>query len=809
MTIHEEFTNQANLETPGSVDRLLLGLVNQHSQRRDEFISEELTNRLFQTPGFPFGMDLAAINIQRGRDHGLPAYADWRIQCGLSPVNTWRDLEDIMSIEAMRKFRFLYKSVKDVDLFPAGLAERPLAGALVGPTFACIIAQQFGNLRRGDRFWYENSNPANSFTPGQLQQIRRVSLAQILCKTMDDIQTIQPFVFIVADNQKNARVACGDPRIGEFDTRLWAESNAIASRNIERTNSEVYNPVLRVNSGEPEAMGKFVTTKAKPIKTNIRQHNKISVTRPLAPHENLTIVVNNNAVNSPTFVNDAIYAGSELQINRPSDQKPNNANKPVYQAAAAQLPAYPQRPTYGQFDYQGSFYPPQRPPYQPIYPQRPPTPYQQVNPAPASPVYQQGPGYEVESPGGGSTFPNRPPSFEVDPQDNNDNYQPASPDYSVDQLVQEPNNGPEGFDYGSPPSVAKPLPDSSNGQYLKPVLMQHVPLPANYHYPALYPVQGNLQGYSPNLFAPGNIYYDQFPTSTPFPNLYTYYTHFHKPTQRPNYEVNNAGGFQQGFAGGGGYPNQPLASLMHVPQIVKPPSSYQPTQQQQVTPIKPSPYNTGNLQVVSRPVAPASNFHDNPNPARPFDEALGVVSQQRPKEMHKQKDSAAKSPTRKSWPTELLNSDEHKPVDFVKPHVETVMELPRPFVSLRKDLVREAVKTPARVRKPGQYYYDNNVLYRYPLEEVSKSSEDASIKSESPTRGSDGNLSDEIDVKYKIERVNSSNDWENTFTDLETNAHVVREDADFPKDEGQAETTTTDANNNQDYVIIESLENDR
>ncbi|KZC13739.1 Chorion peroxidase, partial [Dufourea novaeangliae] len=71
VTIHKEFSNPANLETAGSVDRLLLGLINQPSQRRDEHISDELTNHLFQTPGFPFGMDLASINIQRGRDHGI------------------------------------------------------------------------------------------------------------------------------------------------------------------------------------------------------------------------------------------------------------------------------------------------------------------------------------------------------------------------------------------------------------------------------------------------------------------------------------------------------------------------------------------------------------------------------------------------------------------------------------------------------------------------------------------------------------------------------------------------------------------
>lgn len=64
VSLHMEMTNPSNIWSMGAVDRLLLGMANQPIQRRDEFITHELTNHLFQTPSTDFGMDLAAINIQ-------------------------------------------------------------------------------------------------------------------------------------------------------------------------------------------------------------------------------------------------------------------------------------------------------------------------------------------------------------------------------------------------------------------------------------------------------------------------------------------------------------------------------------------------------------------------------------------------------------------------------------------------------------------------------------------------------------------------------------------------------------------------
>ena len=59
-----------------------------------------------------------------------------------------------------------FRHIEDIDLFSAGLAEYPLPGAAVGPTFTCIIGIQMYNLKYGDRFWFEHRGQTGSFTPG-------------------------------------------------------------------------------------------------------------------------------------------------------------------------------------------------------------------------------------------------------------------------------------------------------------------------------------------------------------------------------------------------------------------------------------------------------------------------------------------------------------------------------------------------------------------------------------------------------------------------------------------------------------------
>jgi peroxidase len=93
LPLADSFFNPDKLHDPGMMDDLLRGVASTSMETLDQFITDEVTNHLFEEKGHPFsGLDLAALNVQRGRDHGLPGYNLYRAICNLTRAENFGDL---------------------------------------------------------------------------------------------------------------------------------------------------------------------------------------------------------------------------------------------------------------------------------------------------------------------------------------------------------------------------------------------------------------------------------------------------------------------------------------------------------------------------------------------------------------------------------------------------------------------------------------------------------------------------------------------------------------------------------------------
>lgn len=234
--------------------------------RNDEMIDNQLRSVLFQIPvggnpecldgaGLPecFDgvVDLGAIDIERGRDHGMPTYNQLRRAYGLAPHTSFaaitgetgdafpadpaltsgdeindpqsmdftglRDITgDVIefgtdeaeggAITGIRRtpiaarLRALYGSVDNVDAFVGMIAERHATGSDLGELQREIWLRQFAALRDGDRFFYQN-DPALTDIRTRYGIDFRQTLAQIIVNNTDlEAADLAPNVFFDGGN---------------------------------------------------------------------------------------------------------------------------------------------------------------------------------------------------------------------------------------------------------------------------------------------------------------------------------------------------------------------------------------------------------------------------------------------------------------------------------------------------------------------------------------------------------------------------------------------------------------------------------
>jgi peroxidase len=154
LALRDAFFAPYRIVDEGGIEPVLRGLASQVCQAIDPLIIDDVRNFLFGNPG-EGGFDLAALNIQRGRDHGLPSYNAVREALGLQAATYFSDISSDPGIS--QRLASVYQNVDDVDVWVGGLAEDHLPGALVGELIFQVVRDQFLALRDGDRLWYQRT----------------------------------------------------------------------------------------------------------------------------------------------------------------------------------------------------------------------------------------------------------------------------------------------------------------------------------------------------------------------------------------------------------------------------------------------------------------------------------------------------------------------------------------------------------------------------------------------------------------------------------------------------------------------------
>ncbi len=194
-------------ETPGNLDLIVKGLATQLAEENDLKMVDEIRNFLFGPPGAG-GVDLMALDVQRGRDHGLPSYNETRETYGLAEVESVTEITSNPDVQ--QALIELYdldedpENIENLDLFVGALAEDHVPGTSVGILTAVVLRSQFTRLAEGDRFFYLNDldlyRADGSLEPdiAELVDLDNIQLSDII-RFNTGVTTLQADVFFVPE----------------------------------------------------------------------------------------------------------------------------------------------------------------------------------------------------------------------------------------------------------------------------------------------------------------------------------------------------------------------------------------------------------------------------------------------------------------------------------------------------------------------------------------------------------------------------------------------------------------------------------
>ncbi len=212
--LRDAFFNPTIIMDEGGIAPIFRGLAAQEHQMVDPLIMDDIRNFLFGSPGAG-GLDLLSINIERGRERGLPDYNTIREDLQLAPHP---DFTSLSSDTTLNTALFnLYGDINNVDPWIGFMSEDHIANTIIGEGLEAILKLQFGFIRDGDRFYYENDP---NFSISEVNELKNTRLSEIILRNTE-IELLQENVFIAVPRNSLAVELFPFPEIKNISLKAY------------------------------------------------------------------------------------------------------------------------------------------------------------------------------------------------------------------------------------------------------------------------------------------------------------------------------------------------------------------------------------------------------------------------------------------------------------------------------------------------------------------------------------------------------------------------------------------------------------
>ena len=217
LRLKDAFFNPLEIPKVGGLEPYLKGMGAQAQQKFDAKMLDDVRNFLFSETG-SLGVDLASININRGRERGVPDYNTIREHYGMGRVTNFSEINSNANIaEALET---LYGSVNNIDPWVGMLSEERMPSSIFGELVIRVLAKQFQNLRDGDRYFYQNDP---HLTDAEKAEIKNTRMYDVLMRNTN-LSVMQPNVFEAVPHDE---ICIAQQPVANIDGKVYREDGEL------------------------------------------------------------------------------------------------------------------------------------------------------------------------------------------------------------------------------------------------------------------------------------------------------------------------------------------------------------------------------------------------------------------------------------------------------------------------------------------------------------------------------------------------------------------------------------------------------